>query len=232
MKGKFYGVGVGPGDPGMLTLKAVRVLEKVDVICAPVSKAGRESSALKVVKDKGLAEDKRVMRLVFPMTRDERVLQEYWRKAGRRIRRQLEKGRDVAFITLGDPTFYSTYLYVLEELRGEEVEVETIPGVTSVSACLAAGNLALARGDEKVAVLPASQARGKLEALLREFDSIVLLKSKDLRGIAEELKTLGAEEDAWVFARCGSRDFVSHRLSALKGKEGEYFSMVLIRRRR
>lgn len=230
MRGKLYGVGVGPGDPGMLTLRAVRVLREVEVICAPVSKPGGESSALKVIREEGLTGGKEIMRLVFPMTRDEKILRGYWRKAGENVRRQLEKGRKVAFVTLGDPTFYSTYLYLLEELEG--VEVETIPGVTSVSACLASRNLALARGDEKVAFLPAAQARGKLRALLGEFDSVVLLKSKALRGIAGELRALGAEKDAWVFARCGGKGFVARRLSDLEEEKEEYFSMVLVRRRR
>jgi precorrin-2/cobalt-factor-2 C20-methyltransferase len=230
MTGKFYGVGVGPGDTKMLTRQGIEVLEKVDVICAPVSKSGRESSALKVVE--GFVEGKEVMELVFPMTKDEGVLNDYWEKAGRKIMTQLEKGHDVAFITLGDPTFYSTYLYVLEELRNEEVEIETVPGVTSLSACLAAGNVALAKGEDKIAVLPASKAKGKLEALLREFDSIVLVKAKDLRDVAMELRALDMEGEALVFTKCGSKEFASYPLSALKEKKLDYFSMVLIRSRR
>lgn len=227
MTGKFYGVGVGPGDPGMLTRQAIEVLGKADVICAPVSRSGRESSALKVVE--GLVEGKEIMRLVFPMTRDEKVLRGYWEKAGRKIMMQLEKDRDVAFITLGDPTFYSTYLYVLEELRDKGVEIETVPGVTSLSACFAAGNVALAKGEDKIAVLPASKAKEMLEELLREFDSIVLVKAKDLRDIARELRALHMEEEALVFTKCGSKEFASYPLSALKEKKAEYFSMVLIR---
>ncbi|MDP6613043.1 MAG: precorrin-2 C(20)-methyltransferase [Candidatus Hydrothermarchaeota archaeon] len=230
MTGKFYGVGVGPGDARMLTKQGMEVLEKGDVICAPISQLGRESSALKVVEE--LVEGKEIMELVFPMTKDEEVLKSCWEKAGRQIMAQLEKGHDVAFITLGDPTFYSTFLYVLEELRNKEVEIETVPGVTSLSACLAAGNVALAIGEDKVAVLPASKAKGKLEALLGEFDSIVLMKAKDLRDVARELRTLDMEGAARVFTKCGSKEFASYPLSALKEKKLDYFSMVLIRSRK
>lgn len=229
MTGKLYGVGVGPGDAGMLTRRAVEVLKAADVICAPISKSGRESSALKVVEE--VVEGKEIMRLVFPMTKDEEVLTGYWRRAGRKITSQLEKNKNVAFVTLGDPTFYSTYVYVLEELRGKGFEIETVPGVTSLSACLAAGNTFLAKGEDKIAVLPASKAKGKLRSLLNEFNAVVLVKAKDLRRVAEELKTLGMEEQALVFTKCSSKGFASLPLSALKEKKMDYFSMVLVRKK-
>lgn len=228
MKGKLYGVGVGPGDPGLLTLQGVNALKKVDVVCAPVSGPKGESLALRVVEKSGLLRGKDVLKLVFPMTRDKEALQRSRREAAMRILHELEKGRDVAFVTLGDPGLYSTFTYLLEEL-GERADIKTIPGVTSISACLAASNTSLARGNEGIAILPASEAQGKLGGLLKNFDSVVLLKAKRLEGIVEELRELGGLENSLVFAKCGGSGFEVFPLSAIDRGKREYFSMILIR---
>lgn len=228
VKGKLFGVGVGPGDPELLTLRGVKVLNNVDVICAPVSEPDGESMALRVVEKNGLLKGKKVLRLVFPMTRDKEALRRGRRKAAARVMKELERGRNVAFVTLGDPGLYSTFTYLLEELK-DTVDVETVPGVTSISACLAVCNTSLAKGDEGVAVLPASEAEGRLGSLLLNFDSVVLLKAKKVGAIIEELRELGALENAQVFARCGAEDFKVFPLSSLERGKREYFSMILIR---
>ena len=227
-KGRLYGIGVGPGDPGLLTLRGAEALKNVDVICAPVSEQGGESMALRVVEKKGLLNGKKVLRLVFPMTKERRRLRSARREAAARVLGELEEGRNVAFVTLGDPGLYSTFTYLLEEL-GDTVKAETIPGVTSISACLAECNTPLARGDERFAVLPAHEAEGRLGDLLSNFDSVVLLKAKKVAPIMEELKEIGALENAQVFARCGAGDFKMFPLSAIDREKGDYFSMVLIR---
>jgi precorrin-2/cobalt-factor-2 C20-methyltransferase len=227
VKGKLYGVGVGPGDPGLLTIRGAEALKNVEVICAPVSGPGGESMALRVVERNGLLKGKKVLRLVFPMTRDRHALREGRRKAAAAVMKEIERGRNVAFVTLGDPGLYSTFAYLLEELK-DAVDVETIPGVTSISACLAACNTSLARGEEGIAVLPAHEAEGRLRNLLRSFDSVVLLKAKRVERIIEELRELGALENARVFAKCGDEDFRVLPLSALD-EEREYFSMILVR---
>lgn len=228
MTGRLYGVGVGPGDPELLTLKGMRVLQEADVISAPVSEPHGGSMALGIVEKKGLLRGKEVLRLVFPMTRDKEVLRKSRRDAAERIMRELEKGRDVAFVTLGDPGLYSTFTYLVEEL-GEKIDIKTVPGVTSISACLAASNESLARGTEGTAILPASEAEGRLGELLEDFDSVVLLKAKRVKDIIEELRELGALGNALVFAKCGSDDFQVLPLSGLDTSKREYFSMILIR---
>lgn len=154
MKGRFFGIGVGPGDPELLTLKGHRVLREVQVICSPRSAADRESIALSIAR-RFAGEGCEVLELVFPMSKDGENLERCWLEAARSIIRRLEQGKDVAFVTLGDPGLYSTYAYLVEKLRllRPGVEIETIPGVTAFLACAAARNTPLARGEEKLAVL-------------------------------------------------------------------------------
>lgn len=227
-RGVLYGVGVGPGDPGLLTLAGMRILQEVDVICAPVSKPDGESSALKVIEKNSLVKGKKIIKLVFPMVKDERTLRESRREACMRVLKELEKGRKVAFVTIGDPSLYSTFSYIVEGLK-ERAVVRTVPGVTSVSACLSACNISLAKGDERVAILPLKEAEDRLENLLKNFDSVVLLKAKKAMRVVKELERLGALERALVFARCGDADFKVFPLSDYERREGEYFSMILIR---
>ncbi len=228
MYGKFFGIGVGPGDPKMLTLRGLEVLKKVDVICTPISKSGRDSLAIKVVED--LVVGKEIVNLIFPMTKDEEILNYHWKEARKKIMTYLKKGCDVAFLTIGDPTFYSTYLHLLDELRNYDLKIETIPGVTSISACLSALNLPLAKGNDKIAILPASEAHGNLKHLLEEFECIILMKATRLRDIAKELEYINMEQYATVFTKCGRQKFASYPLVNLDKNRLDYFSMVYIRR--
>ncbi|NOZ58264.1 MAG: precorrin-2 C(20)-methyltransferase [Euryarchaeota archaeon] len=229
MTGKLYGVGVGPGDPELLTLKARRVLESVDVLCAPDS--GRAGKALEIVR-RAVKREFRLLRPRFPMTRRREVLERAWREASEAIYAELERGEDVAFVTLGDPTFYSTFAYVMQRLRAAhpEVEVEIVPGVTSLSACAASLGEPLVSGGERLAVVPAAYGLERLEQLAENFDTIVLMKvSRSFDAIAERIERLGLSERAVFAARCGSDAFFSSDLASLRRKEVDYLSMILIR---
>ncbi|TLM98344.1 precorrin-2 C(20)-methyltransferase, partial [bacterium] len=115
MKGKFYGIGVGPGYPELLTLKAYRLLQQVDVLCIPKSRMEKESLALNIVRQ-SLDRDFRVLELLFPMSHDEEVLAAHWDRAAEQVAAELAAGYNVAFITIGDPMFYSTYAYLLQRV--------------------------------------------------------------------------------------------------------------------
>ena len=226
MPGKLYGVGVGPGDPELLTLRALRVLEEVDTLIAPDS--GRHGIALEIVR-KATRREHRVLRLSFPMTKEREVLEEAWRRATEQVYRALSRG-DAAFITLGDPMFYSTFSYVLEGIRERypEVEVEVVPGVSSLSACAASLGVPLVSGGERLAVVPAAYGIEELESLARSFDTVVLMKvSRRFDEIAEKIARAGLEHKATVAVRCGSRGFTSGSLREVG--EVEYLSMIILR---
>lgn len=233
MVGKFYGIGVGPGDPELITLKAAKILGSADVICAPKSCEDKKSIALSIAKTH-VNKNAKIIQPIFPMSRNIKKLEKSWDEATEAIFSELKKERDVAYITIGDPLFYSTYSYILKKIRERysEVEVETIPGVTSLSACFAQLNLPLAERDEKIAVLPAAYGLKELEKLVN-FDAIVLMKvSRSFEKIVETLKKVGLKENATFMSRCGSDDFFFSDLDSMLGKEIDYLSMIAIKRKK
>ena len=190
-KGKLYGIGVGPGDTELLTLKAARILESVPVVFSPKSSKEKDSIALSIVKPILEKRDdyKRLMVVapIFPMIEDKSELEKIWDSAAEMIAQYLDSGRDVAFVTLGDTSIFSTYSYVQKRLIGK-YEIETVPGITSFTACAAARNKALVEQNQILTVVPKIDDR--LEEVLEYSDSIVLMKASrntnDLEKTIEE----------------------------------------------
>ncbi len=177
-KGKLIGIGVGPGDTELLTLKAAKVLKTVPVVFSPKSSKEKESIALSIVRPI-LEERKDYKRLmlvepIFPMIEDKEELEKIWTSASELIAQYLDSGRDVAFITLGDTSIFSTYSYVQKRLMGR-YEIETIPGITSFTACAAARNKALVEQNDILTIVPKIDDR--LEQILDYSDSVVLMKA-------------------------------------------------------
>ena len=190
-KGKLIGIGVGPGDTELVTLKAAKVLKSVPVVFSPKSSKEKESIALSIVRPI-LEERKDYKRLmivepIFPMIENKKELEKIWTSASELISQYLNTGRDVAFITLGDPSIFSTYSYVQRKLIGR-YELETIPGITSFTACGAARNKALIEQNKVLTIVPKIDDR--LEQILEYSDSIVLMKASrntsELESVIEE----------------------------------------------
>lgn len=192
-KGKLYGIGVGPGDTELLTLKAARILKSVPVVFTPKSSKEKESIALSIVKPilEEREDYKRLMLVtpIFPMIEDKEELEKIWTSASEMIAQYLNSGRDVAFITLGDPSVFSTYAYVQKKLIGE-YEIETVPGITSFTACAAARNKALVEQNQILSIVPKIDDR--LEQVLEYSDSIVLMKAS--RNTSDLEKTIEQDE--------------------------------------
>ena len=152
IKGKLYGVGIGPGDPKLLTLKAKEALEKADIIFAPKGSDEGISVARGII-EQVIENKKTYVELTFPMTKDKKLLREYWKKAGQRIAGELKKGKQAAFVTLGDPFIYSTYIYLLKMLKQDfpGIKVETIPGISAFNAAASRAGFSLLEGREKMA---------------------------------------------------------------------------------
>ena len=177
-KGKLIGIGVGPGDTELLTLKACKVLKSVPVVFSPKSSKEKESIALSIIKPILEKRDdyKRLMLVepIFPMIEDKDELEKVWSSAAEMIAQYLDSGRDVAFITLGDSSIFSTYSYVQKKLIGR-YEIETIPGITSFTACAAVRNEALVEQNDILTIVPKIDDR--LEEVLEYSDSVVLMKA-------------------------------------------------------
>lgn len=151
---KLYGVGVGPGDKELLTLKAVRIIENCDVIVAPSAVDGGKSIALDTAAD-FIQEDTEVLVKHFPMGGEDQEEKIY--KAFEIIAEKLEQGKDVVFLTIGDPFVYSTYIYLLEHVEKKGFETETVPGITSFCACASLAKEPLVIGDEPLLILPGNK---------------------------------------------------------------------------
>ncbi len=170
-KGKLYGIGIGPGDPDLLTLKAVKILEKADVVCVPKSKE-QASTALSIVQ-KHLSANVKMETIEFSMSKDIEQRVESRKRNADIIEAKLANGQTVVFLTLGDPMLYSTYSYVLEYLN-PEYEVETIPGIYSFSAISGLLSLPLCKGDEKLAVISSFDEQSK--SIFESADTVICMK--------------------------------------------------------
>ena len=192
-KGKLYGIGVGPGDTELLTLKAARILKNVPVVFTPKSSKEKDSIALSIVKPilEEREDYKRLMLVtpIFPMIEDKNELEKIWMSASEMIAQYLDSGRDVAFITLGDPSVFSTYAYVQKKLIGN-YEIETVPGITSFTACAAARNKALVEQNQILTIVPKIDDR--LEHVLEYSNSVVLMKAS--RNTSQLEETIEKEE--------------------------------------
>lgn len=176
-KGVLYGIGVGPGAPDLITLRAARLLGSVDVILAAASPSNEYSLALEIARPH-LAREARVVRLHFPMTRDKKALQEAWHEAASTSIAILAGGENAAFLTLGDPLIYSTFSYLQKAIKklDPDAAIHVVPAVTSFQAAAARTGLSLCEGGEPFTVIPGIASEAELRKLLDNPGAAAILK--------------------------------------------------------
>ena len=225
MSGKLLGVGVGPGDPELLTLKAYRVINEADVIIVPGEEV-KESIAYKIVKD--ILEKnpgKEIEAVSMPMTKDNNVLEESHKRAADTIISHLDKDKKVAFLTLGDPTVYSTYIYVhkLVDLKGYDTEI--INGITSFVAASARLNIGLVEKSEILHIIPSSY---QIEDALKLPGTKVLMKSgKKLPKIKEKLREMNAK--VMMVENCGMDGEKIYKSADDINENAGYYSLIIVK---
>ncbi|HET6419740.1 MAG TPA: precorrin-2 C(20)-methyltransferase [Geobacteraceae bacterium] len=231
---RVYAVGVGPGDPELLTRKAEIILRRVPVICAPSATRDDSSYALSIVESLIDRSRQEVVVQVFPMRKNQEGLEEFWEKAAGETAGMVRDGKDVAFITIGDPFLYSTFLYIYRILREKypDVTVEAVPGITSINAAAIAAGVPLAAASERLAVIPAAFEEKELRHIFQEFDTIVLMKvNRVFDRVFALLKELGLEKKAAFIRRVGSADQeVVFELESLLGKKLDYLSLLIVKK--
>ncbi len=240
MKGQFYVVGVGPGDPELMTLKAVRVLKKSPVWLAPAAHKNGRSTALTIASGLINGEQKEVVTHHFPMKKvhvgepTDPEVEKAWQEAAAIIASHLENGRDVAFPTLGDPAIYSTGFYIFETLMElvKDMSVEIIPGVSAIGATSAAAAVPLCLGNERMVVIPATFEDEKLRDILANFDCIVLMKvHRVMDKLVTILEDLGLLENTVLVERTSLKDQRIRRdLKAAAKEKIHYFSTMIVRK--
>lgn len=223
--GKFYGVGVGPGDPELLTLKAVRILKTADLLVIPGK--DRESCTAYRIAVQTVPElaEKPVLPVVFPMTKDSGALEESHEKAAEAIAKELETGKSVAFLTIGDPTVYSTCLYVLKRLMKRGYEAEMISGVPSFCAAAAGLLTGLGEGDEAIHILAGSYP---IEEGLALPGTKVLMKSGKQIGKVKQVLT-ERMIPAVMAENCGMPDERFYYRTEDIPEDSGYYSLVIVK---
>ncbi|MCR4442796.1 MAG: precorrin-2 C(20)-methyltransferase [Peptococcaceae bacterium] len=232
MPGVFYGVGVGPGDPELVTVKAARTIREAAVVIAPRAGQKEESMALTIARPY-LKDAARVVLLDFPMVGDRELLAESWRRGERTVLAHLERGENVVFLTLGDPMLYGTYSYIYKAVSASGYQVCTIPGITSFSAAASRAGIPLVQGDEVLSIVPAAAGRETLARVLEIPSNLVLMKAhNNLREISGLLEAAGLLDDAVLVSKCGFEDEKIYRnLRELGEKKVSYFSTIIVKRK-
>jgi precorrin-2/cobalt-factor-2 C20-methyltransferase len=238
MTGKLYVIGVGPGDPELMTLKAARILRDIGCVCVPKGREEGKSLALSIIRKTIDLKGKEIVEAHFPMRKTARPgqaaeLDAKWRQTVEAVLDRLNKGRDVAFITIGDPTIYSTFFYLYDHLieSAPDLQIEIVPGVSSINASAARARIPLGLGDGKIAILPANYL-DDLKTTLQRFDTVVLMKvHKVLDEIRATLDGLGLSEKAVYVSRASMTDeFICTDLASLQSDDLDYFSMVIVKK--
>lgn len=227
-KGKFYGIGVGVGDPENITVKATKKLHEVDVIVLPEAKSGEGSTAFNIVKEY-LKPGVEQMFLEFPMIKDVEARKVFRKNNADKVSAELEKGKNVAFLTIGDPMTYSTYTYVLEHIA-DDVEVETIAGITSFNSIAARLNVPLMIGDEDLKVVSVNR-KTDIYKEIENNDNLVLMKiSRNFEKIKKAIIETGNKENAVIVSDCGKDNEVVY-WDIESVEEVPYFSTMILKKK-
>ena len=222
--GKLWGVGVGPGDPELLTVKAVRVLREADVVLVPDASSG-DKVALNIAKD--YLKDKRIQFVKTPMVRDKAVMDAAHEQAADTICALLDEGRQVAFLTLGDPAIYSTYMYIHQKVLRRGYAVEVVPGIPSFCAAAARLNQSLCLGKEPLTIIPASHDQNDLMDL--PGNKVFMKAGRSILELQQALADKGLLEGASMVENCSmENEHVYPHFADLKEPSG-YFSLVIVK---
>ncbi len=232
--GRFYAIGVGAGNPDFLTVRAANILSRIGVVFSVTSSSESSSTAFDIVSTY-LKEDCQQIQLHFPMTRDKNLLKKAWEENAKTVLDVLTKNIDAAFITLGDPSIYSTYSYLWRSLVRlfPEVKVEVIPGITSFQAAAARLNIPLVEGDQSLTIVSGVNGADGIQDIVNHADNLVIMKIyRKWKEIVELIKRIDVVRAAPVISRCGMKgEKIWQDLRALDiNKPPSYFTLSIVKK--
>ena len=223
MRGKVFCIGVGPGDPELMTLKAVRLIKEKDIILLP-GKEPKETVAYRIaVQSVPELEDKELVAIDMPMTKDQEILKEAHRKGAELIESYLDKGRDACFLTIGDPTIYCTFTYLQTILNKDGYETEFISGITSFCAAAARLNIPIAEWEEPIHILPAAHNLGN--ELEYEGNYVIMKTGSHMGEVKDMIRSSGRE--ARMVMNCGMKDERVYSSTDEIPDDSGYFSLII-----
>lgn len=225
MAGKLYGIGVGPGDPELLTLKAVRLIKECEVIAVP-GKKKEETTAYQIVKQAvSEIEEKECLEVDMPMTKDAKKLELSHEVAFQTVAQKLKEGKNVAFLTLGDPCVYSTYIYIHQKIEKAGYETEIISGIPSFCAVSARLNMGLVEKDQMLHIIPSSYG---IEEGMKLSGTRVLMKAGRKMGqVKKHLMEMNIQ--ASMVENCGMiNEKIFHNVDDIPEEAG-YYSLIIVK---
>lgn len=233
MLGTLYGLGVGPGDPELITVKAFRRLKEAAVIAYPKKQRGSKSYAQKIIDAYFQPQEKELLGLVFPMTKNQDILDQKWNETVEDVWGKLQEGKDVAFVTEGDPLLYSTFIHMMRLMqeRYPEVPIEVVPGISSINGAASRLGLPLADGDEQVAIVPARDDYEAMKKVLEDNDCVIFIKvAKVIETMLGLLRDMNLLDKASVVTKVTSNEEVIWKASELDGVELQYLTLMVVRK--
>ncbi|MBA4717607.1 MAG: precorrin-2 C(20)-methyltransferase [Nitrosopumilus sp.] len=236
----LIGIGVGPGDPELLTVKAVKAIQNADIIMCPASNKDRPSIALSVVSsliDK--SKNQEIIKLIFPMTKDKDVLEQTWKRNAKIVAETVSSGKNVVYLTVGDPFLYSTWIYMHRDLKENypDMNISVIPGIVSIFTFAAKVGVSVAEGAEKVAIIPSCYDLSSVKEIAKHSESMIFLKDgRYFEQVIKVLKESGFPDDS-IFAigqDLGTENEIIRKMTLGEVNDGtlttKYFSILVVKR--
>ena len=229
MKGTLYGVGIGSGNPELLTYQAVKCIKSCDVIAIPNS--GRGASVAYDIVIQALPElsEKQILQIDMPMTKEKEILKRYHENGGNLLLQYLKQG-DVAFLTLGDPSIYATYMYLHDFVLKKGGQAHMICGIPSFCSVASALNISLAKGDEMLHIIPASYPME--HALSLPGTKILMKAGKSFSKIKKMLLTQRESIDCYMVENCGMKTEKKYFSPEEMPEEAGYFTTIVVKEKR
>ena len=231
--GTLYGIGVGPGDPDLLTLKAVNLLQQVDIVFTAASTKNDYSLAVNIARAHIPARTA-IRALAFPMTKDRAETRRAWEANAQTIAEATAGGRQAAFLTLGDPLTFSTFGYILKYMRRlfPDHPVVTVPGITSYQASAAALNIPLVEGEQSLLVLSGANGGSRLDRQIVQPDTVVFMKAyRNVPGICTALENTGMLDHSAGVVRCSQPEQeIVDDVKALASRAPNYWTLIIARK--
>lgn len=231
--GTLYGIGVGPGDPDLLTLKAVNVLKAVDIVFTAASTKNDYSLAVNIAREHIPAATE-IHALAFPMTKNRAETRRAWEANAKTIAETTAAGRQAAFLTLGDPLTFSTFGYVLKYIRRlyPELPVVTVPGITSYQASAAALNMPLVEGEQSLLVVSGAYGGDRLAQQIQQPDTVVFMKAyRNVPGICTALENTGMLANSAGVVRCSQPEQeIVDDVKSLESRAPNYWTLIIARK--
>ncbi|NND85967.1 MAG: precorrin-2 C(20)-methyltransferase [Nitrosopumilus sp.] len=236
----LIGIGVGPGDPDLLTVKAVKAIQNADIIMCPASNQDRPSIALSVVSsliDK--SKNQEIVKLIFPMTKDKHVLEETWKRNAKIMSEKVLSGKNVVYLTVGDPYLYSTWIYMYKDLKENypDIKITVIPGIVSMFTFASKVGVSIAEGAEKVAIIPSCYDLSSVKEIAKHSETMVFLKDgRYFDKVIEVLKESGFPDNS-IFAigqDLGTENEIIKKMTLGEVNDNnlttKYFSILVVKR--